>query len=264
MTPLTFKESKYDQNVRNYQIEEQKNKSNFQPQHLLLIGALIGAVALAVFVAYEVSLFSYEILHRKWNKYELSTFEKTLEKKFSAETLTKLKSLKNVDTICLFRRLSICKEEEQEILNNLDRKFDLTTEQLESILMGAHVRLEDDGEQYHEWVEKIPNGTKNARISSHPSDATQYGIRGPVVKELLFSKVTENGKVYTWFQLENHPVSFGHILRHTLDYFKYKISGRQQGPYGSSEATHHNPIIIGLKKLERKVEDEIHHLAEMI
>ena len=49
-----------------------------------------------------------------------------------------------------------------------------TDEQLKEILMGAHVRLDDDGETYEEWEDKVVN--KQSRYSSHSSDKTQYGV----------------------------------------------------------------------------------------
>lgn len=214
---------------------------HWQGRAILILGVAAATVILAV-AAYEMSLLVYEIAHDKIWKPDLAELEAKIKTKFKEEVVSKFKNLEGIDTTRLFKRLALCKEEEQEILTSLVDRFHLSDDQLKEIMMGAHVRLADDGHLFEEWSKKIQD--KQSRISSHPSDSVQYGIRGPLVKELLFSRVKEKGKVYTWFQLENHPVTFGHIIRHMIDFFKYKIFNENQGPDGSSKATHHNPIII--------------------
>ncbi len=110
--------------------------------------------------------------------------------------------------------------------------------------MGAHVLLLDDGSTYKEWSE---NPAFKTGRSSHPSNDQQYRMSGKLVKELLFSTVKHEGKVHTWFQLESHPMSFGHVALHMLAYVKYKLSGRNQGPYGSSHHVDQKPLIIPMK-----------------
>lgn len=231
--------------------EKEEKKIEWNGRSLLVVAGLLAGGAIVFTAAYEALLLTYEIVHDKVWRPNIEELKTNINKKFTKEVVDKLEQLKGLDTTRLFKRLSICKEEEQQILTHLVEKFDLNDNQLEEILMGAHVRLADDGELYNIWNETILG--KQARISSHPSNAQQYGISGPFVKQLLFSSVEEKGTVYTWFQLENHPVSFGHLIRHMVDFFKYKLSNEQQGPYGSSKATHHQPIIIFSKKLQVEV-----------
>lgn len=216
---------------------------NWKGRFVLVVAIGVGAIALGIAV-YEMALLVYEIAHDKIWTPNFVELENSVKQKFSESIVDRFKQLKNLDTTRLFKRLAICKEEEREIISSLVDKFHLTDHQLQEIFMGAHVRLDDNGQLYDEWVKKIPDASKKSRISSHPSNAKQYGVRGPLVKELLFSRIKEGEKDYTWFQLENHPVSFGHIIRHMIDFFKYRLTGMQQGPDGSSKATHFKPLVI--------------------
>lgn len=225
----------------------QKNESqNSNLQGRLIIGLGLAACAFVVSVALvELAGLIYEMVHERIWKPDIKKIEEEISHKFDACFIEKIKNLPEFDYIRFFKRLAVCKEDEQEIFNNLITQFEIPESQLHEILKGAHVRLDDDGQMYQSWIKKISG--KKQRISSHPADTVQYGIRGPVVKELLFSCITENDKKYTWFQLENHPVTFGHILRHMLDYFKYKLTKENQGPYGSSKATDKTPLLIAKK-----------------
>jgi hypothetical protein len=55
-------------------------------------------------------------------------------------------------------------------------------------------------------------------------------VDGPFVHTVLFGQIDNR----TWLQLEGHPQGFGHVV----DWFKYKFTGENQGPYGSSR--HHD------------------------
>ena len=56
---------------------------------------------------------------------------------------------------------------------------------------------------------------------------------------------TIEGKKFTWFQLENAPVSLkgspwkiiANFFTHMLDWVRYKRTGMNQGPYGASAYT---------------------------
>ncbi|HZZ78509.1 MAG TPA: hypothetical protein VFE62_08325, partial [Gemmataceae bacterium] len=98
-----------------------------------------------------------------------------------------------------------------------------------------HVFIMDKGDRYRAW-KQLPS--TDDRRSSHPSDDTQYHVDGPFCHTILFSKFGD----HTWVQLENSPFSFYYILDHTMDFFVYKLTGRNQGPYGSSAFTDQNPI----------------------
>lgn len=224
--------------------EKEEKKANWQSHLVIAIAATAVAVASAIVIA-EIAILVHEIVKDKiWqpNPHEL---ESSIAKKYSFEFIQKVKllSTQGIDYIRLFKRLAITESEETKIISYLEENFEISPEHLKEILMGAHVRLDDEGKTYEEWSKQVAD--KQARISSHASDQTQYGVRGSLIKELLFSRAKEsNGKSYTWFQLENHPVSLGHIIRHMMDYIKYKLSSQNQGPYGSSHATDSAPIIL--------------------
>lgn len=221
-------------------------KDKFYQNYLLTTGVIISAIAVTTFAFYEFFSTLYEQVSNKLFNYHVSTFEKKLKTKFNDEIIERFKKLPKIDLCCFFQRLVKCKKIEQKFLIDLLTKYEISNEQLQQILKGAHVRLEDNGKQYNEWTKAFAQDIK-PRISSHASTATQYGYSGPAIRELLFSKNKEKGKTYTWFQLEKHPVAFGHIIRHTIDFFKYKLTGKQQGPYGSSAATDQRPIYIRSK-----------------
>jgi hypothetical protein len=140
-------------------------------------------------------------------------------------------------------RLSYVNPEEFYVGNYLRERLDIDEgEKLRvftEILQGAYVMIDDDGETYENW--KITLREKFERQSSHESSGfDQFAIRGFVVSEFLFStKIvvdpdTGLSKRYTWFQLERHPMKFGYAIRHLWGWVMYKITHKNQGPYGSS------------------------------
>ena len=118
----------------------------------------------------------------------------------------------------------------------------VTTEILEEMLKGAYLRFEDNGELYNKLVHLF-HANLQKRRSSHDSCAQQYSFSGPIVKEILFGVSKENGLKTTWIQFERHdtntPVNF---VLHLGDYFLYKWTGKNIGPYGSSNYTESNPL----------------------
>lgn len=234
----------------------EKKATNWNSRSIMLmVGSAAAVVAIGILIV-EVAVLIHEIVREKIWRSNPEELEKKLMKNFSPDFINKLKALSahGLDEVRLFKRLSVSEEDEKKIISYLEENFDISPEQLKEILMGAHVRLDDGGQTYTDWLQEVEN--KQSRISSHASDKTQYGVRGSLIKELLFSSIKEqnsdgNTKTYTWFQLENHPVSFGHIIRHMLDYIKYKITSQNQGPYGSSDATDRSPIILKPKVKEK-------------
>jgi hypothetical protein len=99
------------------------------------------------------------------------------------------------------------------------------------ILRGAHLRIHDSGALYDAW--KGLHGA-DTRGSSHKSDAPQYHVDGPLVHTVLFGRL--DGR--TWVQLEGRPVGIGHLI----DYFRYRITHKNQGPYGASEYRESRPL----------------------
>jgi len=137
------------------------------------------------------------------------------------------------------QRLRYTHKLERKILIELSNKYDLTKGQKKEILGGAYVRLYDDG-QYYKFFKKNYriNGNMHERVSSHDSKGKQYGLMGNAVGEMLVGKDfdTEKQRTYTWFQLERTPCTWNpwHFVKHIGDYVLYKLSGHNQGPWGSS------------------------------
>jgi gas vesicle protein len=104
-------------------------------------------------------------------------------------------------------------------------------EMIQEILQGAYILIEDEGNIYENWKQELKG---SARISSHESDTTQYGVRTPFTKELLFSTRTIEGKKHTWFQMERYPAKAFYHVRHLWSWVIYKLTGKNQGPYGAS------------------------------
>ena len=97
------------------------------------------------------------------------------------------------------------------------------------VMRGAHVEIFDGCMRYEAW--RVLQ-TADSRKSSHRSEGTQYQVVGPFCTTILFGK---RGYI-TWLQLEEHP--WGGIknsILHSVDFVQYKISGKNQGPYGSSK-----------------------------
>ncbi len=107
------------------------------------------------------------------------------------------------------------------------------------IFRGAHVRIRDKGARYDDW-KTLPSA--DTRRSSHASDGAQYHVDGPLAHTILFGKA--GGR--TWLQLEAHPLyDLVNIVGHAIDFFKYRASNENQGPYGSSPRAEKNrPIEI--------------------
>jgi hypothetical protein len=247
VTSTNIKGHQKDIHSQNTPARQNESQTSWNGKNIVLIGLAIAGVAALAFVLTEIASLIKEVVDEKLHPADPVELEKRIKNKFSERFVNKLKCLRDLDYIRLFRRMCLCKEEEVQIFTQLDLAFDIDPIQLEQILKGAHVRLDDNGEMYEKWVSELKK--KNERVSSHGSDKQQYGIQGPFIKELLFSRITdEQGHKQTWFQLENHPVSLGHIIRHMIDYFKYKFTRENQGPYGSSPFTDSVPIILKTKQ----------------
>lgn len=106
------------------------------------------------------------------------------------------------------------------------------------IMGGAHVCLEDGGEIFELWS-KHPQAHR--RISSHPGLTWELG-------HCLFGEIERGGKKNTCFQFENTPLSEGFFspVIHFIDYLRYKITGHQQGPAGSSPITDQQGLVFAI------------------
>lgn len=116
---------------------------------------------------------------------------------------------------------------------------------LEEMLKGGHVQLDDNGQFYDELVRSFKSSLSE-RISSHHSVQQQYSLSYPIVKEVLFG-VTEDkdGNKRTWIQFEKHNTkTLINLIMHIVDFIRYKWTGKNIGPFGSSEHTDENPLVI--------------------
>lgn len=126
----------------------------------------------------------------------------------------------------------------------------LSAEIWKEFLKGAYIELEGF-QPYHE-LRLLPGASEGT--SSHQSHGAQYRISLKNFRECLFSKkiktVNLNGrrihKDVTWIQLEKNSTRPEELIPHMVDYIMYILSGRNQGPFGSSEFTEHNPLQLGV------------------
>jgi hypothetical protein len=99
-----------------------------------------------------------------------------------------------------------------------------------AVLRGAHLRIRDDGAHYDRWRNLK---SADSRHSSHQSEGQQYHVDGALVHTALFGKLSP----WTWLQLERHPWDFRHSFGHAWDAIRYKFTGDNYGPYGTSPYT---------------------------
>lgn len=202
------------------------------------------AVIAVLLVFYEVSLICCE---REPDPCSEIDYAAKAQGKFSSAFLKIVREFDKIDADRVIRYLALSHEHEVKLLAFLEQNYAIDKEHLQEILFGAHVLLDDGGAAYTKWISEL---AVRYGISSHHSADRQYRMRGALIKELLFSVREENQKTYTWFQLENHPFSFGYILRHAWDYLSYKWDGLNRGPEGCSKHTHHQPLHLLKKKAQ--------------
>ncbi len=202
--------------------------------------------------------------------------EQIVRTEFGEEFLGKLKEAKATNNSfgaatydqVINRLSSTVDKTEKTALTFLFKNYELDAEQTVKILQRAHILLVDNG-TFHQVFKE----SSSQRISSHPSsEGYAYSFQGTAVKELLFSKISKDmahGRLHkeyneelkttiaiqeinfgdieelSWFQLEKNPiVDFKSFLGHAVDYLRYKFTGKQQGPYGSSHHVDTTPVII--------------------
>ncbi|CDR33587.1 hypothetical protein [Criblamydia sequanensis] len=174
--------------------------------------------------------------------------------KLNLELKKILDSLPLKEQRLIYKQMKNISAEEMQFFDYLSRCINFTlfdkSHFFLQIFRGAYVMIEDQGKSYDE-LKKI--GSLKERTSSHVSDAKQFSLTGTCVKECLFSRKQikkEDGSIqtFTWFQLERYPLKFGSRFLHLITYILYKLSGHNQGPYGSSpHREKSNPIIVQLK-----------------
>ena len=112
--------------------------------------------------------------------------------------------------------------------------------QQELLWNGAYIRFEDGGALYYEL-----RACGRVRTSSHRSVAQTYEVmledHARCAPPILLVGRTRTG---TWMQTERHSARWCGLGLHCVDYVVYKLTGRNQGAYGNSSYTEHNPLIL--------------------
>jgi hypothetical protein len=120
---------------------------------------------------------------------------------------------------------------------------------INKLMRGANTLLLGDTEELFQKLLLLEGARQ--RPSSHPhKEGTSYGLETPLFGELLFWK-DEQGKLR--IQFESH--SLGNLLKtyyHFIDYLKYKLHGKQEGPYGTSKRIDAHPLVITLNKRSQR------------
>lgn len=142
-------------------------------------------------------------------------------------------------------KVNLAKASNDELLVlNTIMNMDVEEDVIVEFLKGGHLVIQDNGEFYKKFTEECQKLTNRSNKSSHKSDAPQYSLEGPFVKECLFGTRTVDGQTCTWIQLERHTTKPRDLFGHMSDYFKYVVSKMNQGPYGCSPYTEAKPLFI--------------------
>jgi len=115
---------------------------------------------------------------------------------------------------------------------------------LVDLIDGAHTIVPDEGALY-ERARKLTSAEE--RVSSHASLGPQFEIPGATTGPILFGKTTDG--TGTWFQLEGYRAQvtisgLPDLVAHMWDYFKYKLTGKNQSRFGSSKETDKEPLVL--------------------
>ena len=115
---------------------------------------------------------------------------------------------------------------------------------LREIMQGANLLLEGEMEELFHALKGL-KGTR-PRISSHEYlPGSSFALYMPLLGEMLFWK-DSCGQLR--LQFEAHPLDLSiNGLYHHIDYLKYRLSGKQQGPYGSSRYTDASPLVLQVR-----------------
>jgi hypothetical protein len=205
-----------------------------------------------LFLLYELTALINRVVKDRWPSMTHEQAKKIVADKRLDALATQIERCDAPHKDMLTQRLVSCSPFEWQILFDLQNNLKLSDETLREILSGAHIFIADNGLRASQWksmTDDKGNLRAHLSVSSHPSNGPQFRVEGELFQEFLFSTQEKDGKTYTWFQLESSPLTFGTVLPHTVDYFKYKITGKNQGPYGTSRHTHDKPIILSVANI---------------
>lgn len=137
---------------------------------------------------------------------------------------------------------------------------------MKKLLKGAHFVVKDNGYFYRKWCKQSMRDIF-AHSSSHHSCNKQFrigknkicNINGHINhnydcligticdnKNKIINKNKNHKECHTWFQFEKTRVrgSIINKLKHSFDYIHHVISRKNIGPFGKSQNTDKNPIIL--------------------
>jgi len=101
----------------------------------------------------------------------------------------------------------------------------------------SHYHPHDEAPPGPRWIEKAR--TRLADAKAKPMYGQQYGMKGRFVHEVLFGP---GPQVTTFVQLERAAPSKLRLAEHIGDWVEYRVTRRNQGPYGSTVETDANPM----------------------
>jgi len=111
------------------------------------------------------------------------------------------------------------------------------------VLRGAHVVLLGDSGRFYEWIIAMQGSYR--RTSSHVSTRVVYAVSGTLLPSCLAGMTPRQD---SWFQLEADPWNFNRYpvrsLLHALSFLFYELLDVQVGPYGTSQYSETNPLIV--------------------
>ena len=117
-----------------------------------------------------------------------------------------------------------------DLVKVLSRRFVLVEDTVREIRNGAMVILSDEGHFYHSH-----RGLTRC-WSEHASTAAVYDIEAQNTGTILVGLYIDGS---TWVQWERSKCC---SYRHICDWWRYKWTGNNQGPFGESSRTESNPI----------------------
>lgn len=117
------------------------------------------------------------------------------------------------------------------------------TDNLKEVLRGGHVAVTDANRSTYNFITQLPGAY--VRHSSHKSDSKQYAIKeGRFLSTILMG----HWKGRCWFQFEGAPWAPGTYpllsFFHLLDYYEYRVTSRNVGPFGTSWHTDRHPLVL--------------------
>jgi hypothetical protein len=134
----------------------------------------------------------------------------------------------------------------------------LTHEQLVSLFEGGHL-LVPGHDLLERWREL--DGARPRTSSHYRGQGQQYGLPGPFVHEVLFGPGPHDT---TFVQLERAAPSHARHAEHIADWVEYKVTGDNEGPYGSSPDTDRHPMELDAAASMRTIATRAAALADAI